>query len=98
MSKATHDTPRQQIQQLTDIVNIGPATRDDLVRVGISRPQQLIDRDPLKLYRQVCDLNRMRYDPCVLDVFMSAIDFMNGNPPKKWWDYTALRKTTYGKL
>ncbi|MBU1659139.1 helix-hairpin-helix domain-containing protein [bacterium] len=33
-----------------------------------------------------------RQDPCVLDVFMSIIDFMNGNEARVWWDYTKERK------
>ena len=32
----------------------------------------------------------------MLDVLMSITDFMNGNEPRVWWDYTAERKKLYG--
>jgi hypothetical protein len=35
------------------------------------------------------------HDPCVLDVFLATIDYMNGNPPRQWWDYTAKRKKQF---
>ncbi|MCL4152334.1 UNVERIFIED_CONTAM: hypothetical protein GTU68_040309 [Idotea baltica] len=35
------------------------------------------------------------HDPCVLDVLIAAVDYMNGNPPQKWWAYTAERKKKY---
>ena len=38
----------------------------------------------------------MRHDPCVLDVFMSITRFMDGDPPRPWWDYTAERKALLG--
>ena len=98
MAKATHATPRQQVQRLTDIINVGPATRDDLVRLGLDRPQKLIGKDPMEMYRRLCEMDKMRYDPCVLDVFISVVDFMNGNPPQKWWCYTARRKREHGDL
>jgi len=32
------------------------------------------------------------YNPCVLNVFMSAISFVHGNPAKPWWRFTKERK------
>ena len=69
---------------------------EDFEVLGLSRPQQLIGRDPWQLYRKLCQLTKTRQDPCVLDVLMSSVDFMNGNPPRVWWDYTAERKEKYG--
>jgi hypothetical protein len=28
----------------------------------------------------------------MIDVFMSITEFMKGNPPKPWWDFTEKRK------
>ena len=33
-----------------------------------------------------------KFDPCVIDVFMSAIDFMEGGEPSAWWEFTNERK------
>jgi hypothetical protein len=39
-----------------------------------------------------------RQAPCVLDVFLSVTDYVNGGDAKPWWAYTALRKSRYGEL
>ena len=48
--------------------------------------------DPLEMYGQLRGPTGQRQDPCVLDVFMAAHDFMNGGPSQPWWNYTARRK------
>lgn len=93
--KANHETDRQTIAQFSEIINIGDAMSGDFVRLGIATPQALIGRDPLELYRQVCTVDKSFHDPCVLDVFMATIDFMNGNPPRLWWTFTAERKERF---
>lgn len=83
---------REKITTLTDLPNVGPATAGDLRLLGILKPDQLLGRDAYVLYQQLCDLTQMRHDPCVLDVFLSLVDFANGAPPRAWWHYTAQRK------
>lgn len=92
MKKATHRDNRTSVEHLQQIMNIGPAIADDLQRIGIATPQMLIGRDPYQLYLQLCEADNFRYDPCVIDCFISAVDFMNGNPPQSWWKYTKKRK------
>lgn len=104
-TKATHQTDRRSISRLDEIVNIGPATADLLTRMGYKHPQDLLivdgDRQQsppqlaIELYRAACRLDRKFYDPCVLDVFAAAVDYMNGSPPLPWWKYTAQRKERY---
>lgn len=36
-------------------------------------------------------------DPCVLDTFIAAVDFMHGAPARPWWYYTKERKAQMGK-
>lgn len=50
------------------------------------------------LYQSLCALTGRRHDPCVLDTFMAATDFMRGAAPKPWWAYTAERKAVYGSV
>ena len=97
MKKADHETPRSEVTDFQQIKNIGPAIADDFRRLKLRSPQQLIGKDPLQLYRRICKLDGQFYDPCVLDCFMSAIEFMNGKPPEVWWSYTATRKQMYSK-
>ena len=95
MKKADHDTDRKQIKRLQQIINVGSSIEGDFQRLGITKPQQLIGRDPLKLYRQICKVDGARHDPCVLDCFMAAVSYMDGNPPRVWWDFTSTRKRKY---
>jgi len=57
------------------VPNIGPATAEDLVRLRIRGVRGLAGRDPIAMYRRLCRLDGVRHDPCVLDVFMAAVDF-----------------------
>jgi len=98
LKKANHATDRQAISHFAQIINIGPAFEKDFEILGLSTPQELIDEDPHKLYQGLCQKTGVRQDPCVLDVLMSAVDYMNGNPPQPWWNYTAARKEKWGQL
>jgi hypothetical protein len=70
----------------------------DLRRLGIHHPAELRSRDPLQLYQALGDANGRRQDPCVLDTFIAAIEFMRGAAPRPWWHYTAQRKRMFGPL
>lgn len=83
---------RNHLRQLTDLPNIGKAGAADLRLLGISTPADLVGRCPWQMYEQLCELTGMRHDPCVIDVFMSVTAFMNGEPAKPWWEFTATRK------
>ena len=87
---------RDRLVRLTDLPNVGPSIAGDLRLVGIESPGQLLGRDPVELYETLCARTGVRHDPCVLDVFMSITDFLDGGPPKPWWDFTAERKARFG--
>lgn len=89
---------RERVKRLTDLPNVGPATASDLVLIGIDHPGQLCGRCPLELYHALCTITGKRHDPCVLDVFMSVTDFIDGGAAQAWWAYTPLRKSRYGAL
>ncbi len=84
---------RETAKKLTDLPNIGTSIAQDLELIGITSPEMLIGQDPYELYRSLCEKTAAKQDPCVLDVFLSIVDFMDGNPPKAWWEYTEKRKT-----
>ena len=86
----------QECEQLEQLPNIGPAIAADLRLLGVQHPSELAQRDAFELYQALCRASGKRQDPCVLDTFMAATDFMRGAPARPWWDYTALRKTLHG--
>jgi hypothetical protein len=97
MARAARKTKiRTGVAGLTDIPNIGPAMAGDLRRLGITRPAQLAGRDPMALYERLARLDGVRHDPCVLDTFMAAVDYMGGAPARPWWKYTPERKALLG--
>jgi hypothetical protein len=85
-------TVRTNIHTITEIPNVGPATARDLARLQIIQPSELVGKDPYRMYDELCQLTGVRHDPCVIDVFLSAVRFMEGAPPRKWWYYTDERK------
>ena len=58
----------------------------------MSHPRDLAGRGPYALFDALCAIPGVRHDPCVLDVFISAVRFMEGAPALKWWHYIDERK------
>ena len=83
---------RRDVARLEDIPNVGPAVADDLRRLGIASPDELLRRDPYAMYDDLSRITGQRHDPCLLDTFISAVRYMEGAPKKPWWKYTAERK------
>ncbi len=83
---------RKIVLDLQALPNIGKAIARDLQIIGIEHPQQLIGKDPFNLHERLCKITGKNHDPCVIDVFMSAVDFMEGGEPKAWWEFTSERK------
>ena len=81
-----------EVARLEDIPNVGPAIAADLRRLEIKTPADLPGRDPYALYDDLCRITGKRHDPCLLDTFIAAVRFMEGEPKKPWWKYTAERK------
>ena len=87
-----------ECMRLEQLPNIGPALAADLRLIGIEHPSDLRGKDAFVLYRTLCAKTGQRQDPCVLDTFMAATDFMRGAPAAPWWKYTSERKATFGTL
>jgi hypothetical protein len=98
MIKSPKAARADDCQALEQLPNIGPALAADLRRLGIRHPGELRSRDPFQLYQALCQATGKRQDPCVLDTFMAATDFMRGAAPTPWWHYTAQRKQVYGPV
>ena len=87
---------RANVRRFQDIPNIGPAFEKNLVLLGLNQPTELIGKDPYRMYENLCAITRKRQDPCVIDVFMSAVRYMEGGPAKKWWEFTEERRKYRG--
>ncbi len=83
---------------LEQLPNIGPSLAADLRSIGVLHPRELAARDAFVLYQALCAKTGKRQDPCVLDTFMAATDFMRGAPAAPWWTYTPQRKAVYGQV
>jgi hypothetical protein len=89
--KRVSDVP-SVARRLLELPNVGPAMALDLVRLGITEPEALSGRDPDRMYEELCAIDGVRHDPCVLDVFASIVAHAKGAPARPWWAYTAERK------
>ena len=87
---------RNNIKRFQDIPNVGPATERCFNALGLHDPCELIGKDPYQLYQGLCEVTQQRRDPCVIDVFISAVRYMEGEPGRKWWEYTEERKKHLG--
>jgi len=83
---------KKTVSDLEALPNIGKAMAADLRRIGIDHPKKLVGKDPFDMYRQLCEKTGTRHDPCVIDVFMAAVDFMEGGEPRPWGEFTEARK------
>ncbi len=83
---------RSRLAHLEDLPNFGKAMAGDLRLIGIHVPGDLAGRNPLDLYDALCSATDTRQDPCVLDVLLSVVRFMDGGPARSWWMFSAERK------
>ena len=83
---------RKTVQRLEELPNIGKAAAVDLRLIGIQRPQDLVDKSPYDLFDELRRVTGEEHDPCVLDVFLSVVDFMEGGDPAPWWKFSPVRK------
>jgi len=82
-------TKKQSVLQ--EIPGVGPSISCDLEDLGIFAVENLRDRDPERLYTDLCKLRGQRMDPCVLYVFRCAVYYASNSthdPEKlKWWNW-----------
>jgi hypothetical protein len=84
---------RKTVSRLDALPNIGKAMADKLHLIGIDHPRQLKGKSPFKLYEALCKATGKKHDPCVIDVFISVVHFMEGGDPLPWWSFTEERKS-----
>ncbi|HYE79592.1 MAG TPA: helix-hairpin-helix domain-containing protein [bacterium] len=78
-------------KRLQAMPNVGPATAEDLVLLGITSVTDLADKDPEALWAGIEAIDGVPHDPCVRDVFAACIDYARTGVPRKWWEFTPER-------
>jgi len=91
-SASRRGTVRHNVTDLEAIPNVGPSIAGDLRLIGFKSPADLPGSDPYAMYDALCRKTGQRHDRCVIDVFISAVRYMEGAPKKPWWKYTVERK------
>ena len=86
------DAPRP----LRALRSVGPATLDDLRRLGVTDTADLARRDPQKLYDALCVIKGRKADICCLDVFhclvAQARDPQLPQEQRDWFWWSRRRK------
>ena len=83
------------VEHFEEIPNIGESMAEDLRSIGLKHPNDLKKQNPYELYVKLCRKTKSYQDPCVLDVFISAVYFMKGKGVKMWWEFTPERKKNF---
>ena len=80
---------RADLRRLQVIPGVGPAMARDLWKLGVTKVEDLTNRDPEELYRRLIDLEGAHVDRCVLYVFRCAVYYASESvhDPEllKWW-------------
>jgi len=92
------DARREAEARLRAIPNVGPAIASDLIKLGITRLEDVAGRDPDEMYGALCALDEVRHDPCMRDVFAAVAAYANGEAARPWWAFTPARKARDGIL
>ncbi len=93
-SEKKNSITRTAFTSFEELPNIGPAMAADFRRIGLNHPTELVGKDPFILYDTLCKKTGTRHDPCVIDVFIAAVRYMEGGRAQPWWAFTKERKET----
>jgi hypothetical protein len=86
------------LDNLESIPNVGTAIASKLRLLGYEKPSELTGANPYAMFKKLSEITGRRNDPCLLDVFISAVSFCDGKAPKPWWKFTAERKAKLMKI
>ena len=78
--------------ELLSLMNLGPATRQDLILLGINTIADLAQANPDELYERIQKITGKKHDPCVWDIFAAIIHEANTGEKLPWWHWTPIRK------
>jgi hypothetical protein len=91
-TRGVRDKDRVVLRALQTMPNVGPAMAEDLLRLGIRSPEDLIGRDADEMYDELGRLDGIRHDPCVRDIFAAVVSYAETGQAAPWWHFTPIRK------
>lgn len=77
---------------LRNLMNVGEATYQDFLRLGITSTAELASAQPDELYLRLQKITGVAQDPCVWDVFAATINEARTGEKQPWWYWTPVRK------
>jgi nucleotidyltransferase/DNA polymerase involved in DNA repair len=78
--------------ELLTLMNVGQATYQDFILLGIHSIAELATASADELYIRLQEITGQPHDPCVWDVFASAIHEANTGEKQRWWVWSKIRK------
>ena len=77
------------IKELQTIPGVGKSIAGDLINIGITRVEQLKNKNPQKLYEHMNRYYGVKQDVCLLYVMRCAVYFASNSSHRKeqlnWW-------------
>ncbi|MFW5740076.1 MAG: helix-hairpin-helix domain-containing protein [Myxococcota bacterium] len=77
--------------RLQTLGSVGPSLADDLIRLGIRKVEDLVHRDPRRMWEELNRKTGTRHDPCVEYVFRCAVaqarDPELAADKRQWWSW-----------
>lgn len=74
---------------LITIPNVGKNTKEALIKIGVTCVEDLVGKDPEKLYQKDCEVKRYQEDRCQLYLFRMAVYYAehtsHDEEKLKWW-------------
>ena len=84
-------TIKKSKDPLQTIPGVGVTIAQDLRDLGIKKVEDLKNKNPEKLYEDLCEIQEMKIDRCMLYVIRCAVYFASQkthDPQKlKWWNW-----------
>lgn len=78
-------------EELKSIPGVGEKIALELIELGFTKVSDLKNKNPEKLYEELCRIRKRYMDPCVLYVFRCAVYFASNtvHDPEllKWWNW-----------
>lgn len=78
--------------ELLTLKNVGEATFQDFMLLAIHSIVQLANASADDLYLKLQKITSQPHDPCVWDVFASAINEAQTGERRPWWEWSKIRK------
>lgn len=77
---------------LRTLMNVGQATYQDFLSLGITSIVELARAQPDELYLRLQKITGVVQDPCVWDIFAATIHEARTGEKQPWWYWTPVRK------